>query len=129
MSIRLDLIGSCPGVLLVAPSSLGIQDLPWLAIFVVVGVCNARDKLWLLFFPLSGEDRTTSRNKREGGRCRIGISGLGNAIPHTCETILEKCIFIFASTTIPALCAQGVHTPALQSFLPFLFQREKRFAC
>ena len=37
MSIRLDLIGSCPGVLLVAPSSLGNQDLPWLAIFVVVG--------------------------------------------------------------------------------------------
>jgi hypothetical protein len=37
MSILHDLIGSSPGFLLVAPSSLGNQDLPWLAIFVVVG--------------------------------------------------------------------------------------------
>ena len=37
MSILRDLIVSSPGFLLVAPSSLGNQDLPWLAIFVVVG--------------------------------------------------------------------------------------------
>ena len=37
MSILFDLIGSSPGFLLVAPYSLGYQDLRWLAIFVVVG--------------------------------------------------------------------------------------------
>jgi hypothetical protein len=40
MSILLDLIGSiisCPGALVVAPSSLEYQDLRWLVIFVLVG--------------------------------------------------------------------------------------------